>query len=596
MLRRPSTEVLYLCLALLVACYGGLLRVDAYTQKYGTLERPGWARVLTNDVPPLVAYIRPSGFRWRPDPRPYVGGDPINYLRFSREMTSFYQPHVREPVFLAVTRAFLWLMSGQDAAVSFASMAGAVLGILGVFLLGAEVISPLSGLIAAFLVAGEYELITWAPDGWRDDWSAATVVLTAWAVVRAARLPTFGNALLVGTTGALACLTRITALSFVVPGLAWLLLDCPAALRRERAKVVGLSLLMLTVMVAPFLISCALATGDPFFSINYHTGFYRFGEGLPADQPMSAAEYLGSKFVRRPVAAIDTTVTGIVVQPFMTKWRGLEGWVPGLGAVLRVACVAGLLMLLRVASGRLLLVVLVTSLVPFAFTWNIAGGEHWRFTMHVYPLYIVAAVYAIDRACRFVVAAWHEPAVMTRALRPAFVVRALSVVAVLALLAGGYVALPWLVVREVIAQGDDVSIETGERDGVFFGSGWSPPHQDGVMVRVSRGERAIVRIPLPTRRSYDVVLRLDPVAPGIQERVSVLFNRQLVGRLRLEWDPQRVGAYRVRLPEKYVKAGINELAIVPETVVTAAAAGPRFHWLDSEDRIGVRLWYVRVLK
>ena len=35
---------------------------------------------------------------------PYVGGDPINYLKFAREMRNFYAAHVREPMFPAVTK------------------------------------------------------------------------------------------------------------------------------------------------------------------------------------------------------------------------------------------------------------------------------------------------------------------------------------------------------------------------------------------------------------------------------------------------------------------------------------------------------------
>jgi hypothetical protein len=35
--------------------------------------------------------------------------------------------------------------------------------------------------------------------------------------------------------------------------------------------------------------------------------------------------------------------------------------------------------------------------------------------------------------------------------------------------------------------------------------------------------------------------------------------------------------------------------VVPETLVRASLAGPRFAWLDPADSIGIRLWYVRVL-
>ena len=112
---------------------------------------------------------------------------------------------------------------------------------------------------------------------------------------------------------------------------------------------------------------------------------------------------------------------------------------------------------------------------------------------------------------------------------------------------------------------------------------------------MSTGPRSAVHIPLPSRRAYDLVLRLDPVAPETEQRVSVLFNGRLVGLLRLTFDAQRVGTYRMSLPADAVRPGSNELRIIPEQTIAAGAAGPRFAWLDPDQRIGVRLWYVRVL-
>ena len=133
---------------------------------------------------------------WGRIPQPYVGGDPVNYVAFAREMTSFYQPHVREPVFLATTRLALAVVDDQDAAVSLASASGSVLTIFATYLLGAAVVSPPAGLIAAALYAIEYESITWAVDGWRDDTFGAFFVLTAWALVRFREQASLGRALI----------------------------------------------------------------------------------------------------------------------------------------------------------------------------------------------------------------------------------------------------------------------------------------------------------------------------------------------------------------------------------------------------------------
>ena len=581
-------------LALLIVVFGGLLRLDAFAGKYQPLNRPAWARVLTHDVASQAATLRPASVIWTPEAHPYAGGDPINYLRFAREMESFYQPHVREPVYLANIRAWLWALDGQDAAVGFASMAGSTLAVLGTFLVGSALLSPLAGLFAALLMAIEYEVIAWAPDGWRDDTFTATVLFGAWALIRLRQRPSTANAVVAGALCGLSCLTRITALTFVVPAVVWLVADVPRALRREMARQAAIAAGMLALVVGPYLISCAIATGDPLISINYHTIYYRHAEGRSIDEPMSAAAYLRTRFAERPIGTIDTALNGLFVQPFIKKWNGLDHWIVGLGGVLPWIAVAGLAALPFFAAGRLLVVILLSSLAPYMVTWHLGGGSEWRFTMHAYPFYLVAAACAAVAAVRVARSLVMNRTALRRATVVPLAVRTGLVAAVASLGVIAYFVLPWFVTREAIADGASTSVNTGARDLVFYRSGWSPAHKEGITVRVSRGDRSVVRIPLPEKRQCDIVLRIDPVDPARPEPVSVLFNRHLVGVLRLTWNPERVGSYRVRVADHMVRAD-NELTIIPGAVVPAGSAGPRFAWLDPTDRIGVRLWYVRVL-
>jgi hypothetical protein len=85
------------------------------------------------------------------------------------------------------------------------------------------------------------------------------------------------------------------------------------------------------------------------------------------------------------------------------------------------------------------------------------------------------------------------------------------------------------------------------------------------------------------------------VAPERQRRAVVLLNRQLLATLILTWSPDRVGSYPLLLPADKVRVGMNELTIVPDTLVPVASAGPRYASQDPDDQLGVRLWYVRVL-
>lgn len=593
-MRRRFDAIAPLALLIAVVAYGAVLRVDAYVQKYGQLDRPGWANVLTRDGAAVAEWVRPSKYRWAHVDRPYIGGDPINYLKYAREMRSFYQAHVREPLFLALTRTFLWLLSDQDAAVSFASALGSILTIVAAYLLGSALLSRAAGVILAFVFAVEYEVITWAVDGWRDDLFMAMTTFSAWAFVRCRRSPSYSNAAWLGVCCAGACLTRITAVTFVVPGLMWLAVAGDADSRRRRLQASGIALAVAAALVGPYLISCAIETGDPLYAVNYHTQYYRHGEGLPSEKPMSAASYVTSKIARRPFAAIDTAVMGLFVQPFTIKWNGLDEWGRSLVGALWWLAIGGLVAWAFTADGRLLLVVLFGSLLPYMLTWNVAGGGEWRFTMHVYPLYVLAALSAAALLWRLARLAWQEPRRIARPDRKSLWWIAAAATGLL-LACGLYIALPWFVVREAIAKGEDVSIETGARDRVFFGPGWTEPYLDGRTFRLSSAERAVVRIPLPSRRQYDIVLRLDPVAPDRQQRAVVLLNGQLLAILHLQWNSERVGAYPLKLAADKIRVGINTLTIVPDTLVPASAGGSRYESRAPGDLLGVRLWYVRVL-
>jgi hypothetical protein len=584
-----------LVLACIITLYAGLLRLDAFVDRYGPLDRPSWARVATHTIAPMAEPLHPAGMRWGRESKPYVGGDPINYLAFAREMRTFYQPHVREPVFLAMTRAGLWVLDGQDAAVSLASAIGSTFAVFGTYLLGSALLSPAAGLLGAALMAIEFEAIGWAPEGWRDDTFMATVLFAAWAMARLRARPTFANAILAGGLIGLSCLTRITAFTFVVPGLMWLALDGPKTELKERFQRVGLAMFIGAVIVAPYLISCAIGTGDAFFALNYHTAFYRFAEGWSIARPMGAVEYIAAKFAAHPLGTLDIGFNGLFVQPFATKWHGFEIWMSGAGRALQCLALVGLATWPFTPVGRLTIVVLLSSLGPYIFTWNLRGGSEWRFTMHAYPFFLLAAATAIVGAAYVVRAILRDPQVLERKTVVRVGRRAAAVPAVAVLGVAVYFSLPWYVVREAIARNESTSVETGERDRVFYRSGWLPPHYDGVTVRVSQDERAVVRIPLPVKRDYDLVLRIDPVAPGTQDDASVLFNRYMLGHLRLGWNPERVGAYRLHVPERMVRAGSNELLIIPDELVPASTAGPRFGWVEPGERLGVRLWYVRVL-
>ena len=151
--------------AVVVTALAAVLRLDALAGRYGPPAHPRWASALVGSSVGLVDIVRPDGWSWSPIAQPYVGGDPVNYLRFAREMQSFYQPHVREPVFLFTTRVFLAALGDQDVAVSFASALYSTLLVAATFLLAWEAFGPGAATVAALALGIERVASTGASTG-----------------------------------------------------------------------------------------------------------------------------------------------------------------------------------------------------------------------------------------------------------------------------------------------------------------------------------------------------------------------------------------------------------------------------------------------
>ena len=579
--------------ALVITVYAALLRIDVLSARYGPLDGPRWAQTLERVSVPVARALRPASFPWGHIDNPYVGGDPINYLGLARDMHSFYEANVREPLFPALTRVFLWLLGGRAVAVSFASAAASVLAVYATYRLGSAAFSPIVGLLAALWLAIERDVISWSPDGWRDDTFMLVVTVAAWRLVRLRQDPGRVTGIWAGVASAAACLTRITALTFIVPALVWMAVDAPRAERPSRLRASVLALAVAALIVAPYLLNCAMQFGDPFYAINYHTRYYRSAEGRPLDESVTALDYARDQLLHRPVAGLDKAAIGLVVWPFSVKWKGFWEWSPTLERVLPWCAMAGLLLWVWRPDGRLLLLILYSSLVPYAVTWNVGGGGEWRFTQHVYPIYLVAAGCAIVQGCLWLIEAYQHRLVWDRSVaRRVRISAALTAVIVVAWL--GLQRLPFLVAREALVDGDAVTIPTGGRDAAYFVAGWSPPQiGETVNVRAALDEIATVRLPLPGNRDYWLTLRMDPAETddvSMQPRLRVFLNGQAVSQLRLGRDPARMGSYRLRIPRDLANRTFNRLDLVASHTVAARDAGPRFSWLPADTRVAFRLW------
>ena len=130
---------------------------------------------------------------------------------------------------------------------------------------------------------------------------------------------------------------------------------------------------------------------------------------------------------------------------------------------------------------------------------------------------------------------------------------------------------------------------------MFYRNGWSALRQDGaVTARVSQQPQTTLHFPLPAVKPYEIVLRFDPVAPAVQSASPSSSTANCSARSSYRGTLERMGSYRLSLPVAWTRAGDNEITLVPDTLVAAAAGGPRYAWLDPAEKLGVRVWYLRV--
>ena len=599
-LARMSGRTLPYVLLAITLLFAAVLRLDALTGRFGHVSQPAWLQALQRGAQALSAVVHPPLARWEPEPEyPHVDGpptryrsDPYGYLKRARQMGSFYEAHFLEPVFPFVVKCYLWMLDDQDVAVSFASATFSVLCVLATYFMGALAFSRWAGCAAALGMAIEREVIFWGVSGWRDDAFAFAVALSVCSMLYHRRRPSIVSAAAVGASAALACLTRISSLSFLGPGFLCLLFWSSGSWRQRRRDFM-IAAIATAVLVAPYLVNCWREVGDPLYALNFHGRYYLAAEHIQPSTTPGAAGYIGEKLLRAPFQTLETAALGMTSYPFLNKWDGFEPWVPGLGHWLALAALLGLVLFAASGNGRLLLVVLVSAQVPFAFTWRVSAD--WRYTEFAYPFFMVAAGLVLTNAVALArPARWKRPVVRTPPLRT---------VCAWALTLGGLAAVTWWFLRvlpvltfreELLANGVAV-IAAGPRDGPFFREGWSGMVTTyNVTARIAGGDRSVVDIPLPRSADYHVRIRLDPFPPpsdgaGDLPSVRILFNGVLLRTVTLTWSPEKVGSYDLVLRQALVRPGRNRLMFVgdrsPAAGATAGAGPP--------DR-SFKLWYVLV--
>lgn len=531
----------------------------------------------------------PRALNWAPASGAPYEGDPYSYLGFAREMGGFYDASVREPLFVLLTKAGLYLSNDHDVGITLASGVASVLLVLGTYLLGSYAFGRAVGLLAATGMAVERFVVGLSVQGWRDDTFALLVVLWAYALLRLRKEKTFGAAVIAGLIGGAACLTRITSLSFLVPGYGLLLLARVGWPPRRRLELVGVSVVLVLALVAPFLVNCAIVYGDPLYSINYHADFYLKRESRATARDGGWLELLRQRF--RPFQLLDTAFIGVASYPFSNKWNGFDYWWFGLGRWLSYASLFGALAALWSPLGRMLWVVYTSALLPYAFTYETPGGAEWRFTLLAYPFLLIAAGLALATVARLV-----DPRNARRWVRHLFERRrtvARTLALNLGLVGSAWVlscALYYMRVAETVRAGATARVHAGPRDALFLNRGWHLPRRRGaITVRASTKSTASLFLPLAEGRGYYLDFRLDPLTSHEGPMyLLVCAGGNVVLETTIERNAERLGSHTASLPGGVVEDGRNRIDLRVSAAPDGRCDGPR------AEEGALLFWFVRV--
>ena len=375
--------------AVLLIGLGGVLRLDALLVRSQLVDTAPWANTVHEGLRPFLpdyhAFYRANFAEdpYRADVRSYLDG------ASAMSLGGFYDASFREPFYVGLVRFFVALAGGREIGILIQSFFFSIAVLPLVFVLAVSVVGRWwASAMLLPLVLNEW-LIFDAPSGYRVSAYAFFLILFTASVFGQYRGPDGLRAAFSGVLAAMVCLIRLSGLSLVLP---ILLLGAWEKRKQGGWPMLGVAALTMTVLVAPYLVNCYQAHGDPFYSISFHTQFWLRAEGT--ENPARLGQVGLYRYVTEFHGIGELLIgnlRGLTVLPVTKFWSGLSEF-PLVAAAVLAAGVAGLL--LSVATPlRFLLVVYLGHLIPFAYIQNFASGRAPRFVMPAYFFLVLAAVW-----------------------------------------------------------------------------------------------------------------------------------------------------------------------------------------------------------
>lgn len=343
--------------------------------------------------------------------------DIVEFCQLAWGLESPYATGPREPLlvwWIWLTRG--WLGGGPLACRLLSVVAGAGL-ILATYALGARIFDRRTGLIAALLLATAAWPSRQAARGYRFELYLLLLIGCGWQLLRAVG---WQRSLTLGVVGALAVLTRMSALPLLVLAVA---ADAGARWRSGAGVVPGLAMALLPglLLVTPHLLHNQQRFGDPLHSVNLHARYYRNYEfagapgHMPRDQveadpyrepPITVSRYLlGMHTCRQLISyyahGMRELLTGRMarLQYFGSGAPGQDALVPSLG-LRHTLALLGLVLWLGDPRGRRLLLTMLLLWGPVPFVLHATVKLDPRLIYQPAPLLELAAAFALLQIAR----------------------------------------------------------------------------------------------------------------------------------------------------------------------------------------------------
>ncbi len=373
----------------LLVAYGTLLRFDALLVHSRLAIEDESAAAVHHAIRPLLPSY--GLFQESSAPEDPYRADVRSYLDRASSLTlgRFFGASFREPFYIVLVQLFLALSGGRELGILIASAFFSVAVLPLVFFL----VSSMAGrwwATAALIPLVLHEwLILEAPTGYRmSAYAFFILAFTGWSFLHEKRR-WWSHALIAGVLAAAVCLIRLSALSFVLP----LLLLRAWDEKPRRGAYAAVSFAVLISLVGPFLLSCYLAHGDPFYAVSFHTTFWLDAESIKGGPAGTVGLYQYFLEYHGWFDVTKGTLLGLTYLPVRTFWMGLARF-PLLDSLVLLSGIVGLLLVL---TNRYRFICLATfcHLIPFAYIQNFPSGKMPRFVMPAFFFFVLAGVYAL---------------------------------------------------------------------------------------------------------------------------------------------------------------------------------------------------------